>query len=186
MPVLRPRRRTAVWAATPAVLLAALLVPGGPALAAAPTPATARTVSTLPVRTTPLVDGSTARITELGFKDYKLEIVYQGVVTATLEANQHDAGVDANDMFVVLTFDGQVASWIGGGTEGPGSFPLPDGSTARITELGFKDYKLEIVYQGVVTATIEANQHDAGVDANDMFVVLTFDGGFSAWIGTAH
>jgi hypothetical protein len=184
MPVLRPRRRTAVRVATPAFLLAALLISAGPAIAAAPAPATARSASTLPVRTTPLVDGSTARITELGFKDYELQIIYRGEVMATLEANQHDAGVDANDMFVVLTFDGEVASWIGGNTLGPGSFPLPDGSTAKITELGFKDYKLEIIYRGEVMATLEANQHDAGVDANDMFVVLTFDGSFSAWIGT--
>ena len=138
----------------------------------------------MPVRTETLVDGSTARIYELGFKHYKLEIVYRGYVVATIEANQHDAGVDANDMFVVLTFDGTVTSWIGGSVLGPGSFPLPDGSTAVITRATQDHATLNIVHRGSVTATLDANQHDDAVNANGMYVVLTFDGQFSAWIST--
>lgn len=85
--------------------------------------ATAKTAT--PVRTQTLADGSTAKIYELGAQHYRAKIVSRGSVVATLETNQADTGLDANDMFVVLTLSGQVHSWMGGGHPGraPSSSP---------------------------------------------------------------
>ncbi|MER6565738.1 hypothetical protein ABT288_06005 [Streptomyces sp. NPDC001093] len=180
-------RRAVVRALTGALLTAALVAPAATALAATPAAhrsgvtVTAASVTASPWRTVKLVDGSTGKIYRLGAHHYRMEIVYRGAVYARLEANRHDAGVDANDMFVVLTFDGQVHSWIGGAHLGPGTFRLPDGSTAKVTRLGDRS-RAQIVHRGKVYATLEAKQHDAGLDANGMFVVLTFDGQISASI----
>lgn len=179
-------RRAVVRALTGTVLTAALLAPAATALAATPAAhragvtATATSTTASPWRTVKLVDGSTGKIYKLGAHHYRMEIVYRGAVYARLEANKQDAGVNGNNMFVVLTFDGEVHSWFGGGHVGPGSFKLPDGSTAKITKVGPHHYRAQIVYRGAVYATLEANKRDAGVNGNGMFIVLTFDGEISA------
>ncbi|OIJ89783.1 hypothetical protein [Streptomyces colonosanans] len=169
-----------------AVLTAALVAPAATAVAATPAPhwassAAAAEAAAL-VRTQKLVDGSTAKIYKLGPQHYRMQIVYRGQVYATLEANKRDTGVNGNGMFVVLTFDGEVHSWIGGGHQGPGAFRLPDGSTAKVTKLGPHHYKAQIIYRGSVYATLEANERDTGVNGNGMFIVLTADGEISASI----
>ncbi|MGW0883615.1 hypothetical protein [Streptomyces sp. NPDC002671] len=171
-------RRAALRALAGTILTAALVAPAASAVAA--TPAAHRAAVTSPVRTEKLVDGSTAKIYKLGAHHYRMEIVNRGSVYARLEANQHDAGVDGNGMFVVLTLDGKVHSWTGGAHQGPGSFRLPDGSTAVVTKVGLGHYRAKIVYRGEVYAQLEANQHDAGVDGNGMFVVLSMGGQISA------
>ncbi|MEU8972118.1 hypothetical protein AB0D11_23065 [Streptomyces monashensis] len=140
---------------------------------------TARTAS--PVRTQTLVDGSKAEIYERGAQHYLAKIVHGGEVLATLETNQHDAGLDANDMFVVLTLDGRVHSWMGGGHQGPGTFKLAGGWTAKVTKIGGAGYRAQILgNDGAVDATLDANQHDAGLDANGVYIVLSFGGVISA------
>ncbi|MEU6548665.1 hypothetical protein ABZ915_00025 [Streptomyces sp. NPDC046915] len=145
------------------------------------TASAAATKAASPVRTQTLADGSKAEIYELGAQHYLAKIVSRGQVLATLETKQHDAGLDANDMFVVLTLDGQVHSWMGGGHTGPGTFKLAGGWTAKVTKFGDLRYRAQILgHEGAVYATLEANQHDAGLDANGVYIVLSAGGVISA------
>ncbi|MGG2459996.1 hypothetical protein ACO0M4_09280 [Streptomyces sp. RGM 3693] len=142
---------------------------------------TAKTAS--PVRTVPLVDGSKAEIYKLGAQRYRAKIVSRGSVLATLETmgQDADAGLDANDMFVVLTMGGEVHSWMGGGHQGPGTFKLAGGWTAKVTKVGELRYRAQILgLKGEVDATLETNQHDVGVDANGVYIVLSNGGVISA------
>lgn len=133
-----------------------------------------------PVRTQTLPDGSKAVIYRLGAQHYRAKIVNRGSVLATLEANGRDAGLDANDMFIVLTLDGQVHSWMGGGHQGPGTFRLAGGWKAEVTKLGDLRYRARIIGHDGVAATMETHQHDAGLDANGIFIVLSDGGVISA------
>ncbi|MCS0603711.1 hypothetical protein NX794_21195 [Streptomyces sp. LP11] len=134
-----------------------------------------------PVRTQKLADGSKAEIYELGAQHYLAKIISRGDVLATLETNDRDAGLDANDMFVVLTLDGQVHSWMGGGHQGPGTFKLAGGWTAKVTKVGELRYRAQILgHGGAVYGTLEANEQDAGVDANGVYIVLSAGGVISA------
>lgn len=134
-----------------------------------------------PVRTQRLADGiSKAEIYQLGDQHYRAKIVARGSVLATMETNQHDAGLDANDMFVVLTLDGQVHSWMGGGHQGPGTFKLAGGWTAKVTKVGELRYRAQIIGHDGVAATLETNQHDVGLDANGISIVLSNGGVISA------
>ncbi|WP_030258198.1 hypothetical protein [Streptomyces violens] len=141
--------------------------------------ATAKTKS--PVRTVTLVDGSKAEVYRLGDSHYRAKIVNDGSVLATMETGEHDAGLDANDMFVVLTLGGEVHSWMGGGHQGPGTFKLAGGWRAKVTKVGELRYRAEILgNEGAVYGTMEANQHDTGLDANGVYIVLTAGGVISA------
>ncbi|MBM4791295.1 hypothetical protein HXP44_04260 [Streptomyces sioyaensis] len=141
--------------------------------------ATVKTAS--PVRTQILADGSKAEIYELGAQHYRAKIVSRGSVLATMETKGHDAGLDANDMFVVLTLDGQVHSWMGGGHQGPGTFKLAGGWTAKVTKVGELRYRAQILGNGgAVYGTLETNQQDAGLDANGVSIVLSAGGVISA------
>ncbi|MDQ0776505.1 hypothetical protein QF026_004971 [Streptomyces aurantiacus] len=134
-----------------------------------------------PDSTQTLVDGSKAQIYKLGDQHYRADIVSRGSVLGTLETNGHDDGVDANDMFVVLTLGGEVHSWMGGGNTGPGTFELAGGWTAKVKKVGEAHYTAQILgNEGDVEATMDANQHDAGLDANGIYIVLTFGGEISA------
>ncbi|MFF8995182.1 hypothetical protein ACF09H_35695 [Streptomyces sp. NPDC014983] len=133
-----------------------------------------------PVRTQTLPDGSKAEIYRLGAQHYRAKIVNRGSVLATLEANGRDAGLDGNDMFIVLTLDGRVHAWLGGGHQGPGTFRLAGGWTAEVTKLGELRYRARIIGHDGVAATMQANQHDAGLDANGIFIVLSDGGVISA------
>ncbi|MFF2959703.1 hypothetical protein ACFVT1_12445 [Streptomyces sp. NPDC057963] len=134
-----------------------------------------------PVRTQKLADGSKAEIYELGALHYRAKIISRGSVLATLETKGYDAGLDANDMFVVLTLGGEVHSWMGGGHTGPGTFKLAGGWTAKVTKLGDLRYRAQILgREGAVEATLDANQHDAGLDANGVYIVLSAGGVISA------
>ncbi|MEW1777432.1 hypothetical protein [Streptomyces sp. NPDC086777] len=141
--------------------------------------ATARTAA--PVRTRTLADGSKAEIYRLGAEHYRARIVGRGAVLATMETARTDAGLDANDMFVVLTLGGEVHSWLGGGHTGPGTFRLAGGWTAKVTKTGELRYRAQIIgNDGSVDGTLEANQQDAGLDANGVHVVLSAGGVISA------
>ncbi|MFJ9844803.1 hypothetical protein ACIRYZ_31015 [Kitasatospora sp. NPDC101155] len=132
-------------------------------------------------RSQPLPDGSTAEIQDLGNLHYVAKIMNRGQVLATLETNGTDAGLDANDMFVVLSMDGTVHSWMGGGHQGPGTFKLPGGWTAKVTKTGELDYRAQILgNENEVDGTLEANQHDIGAVANGVYIVLTAGGEISA------
>ncbi|MFD8326217.1 hypothetical protein [Streptomyces lydicus] len=134
-----------------------------------------------PVRTQRLADGiSKAEIYRLGDQHYRAKIVARGSVLATLETKGHDDGLDANDMFVTLTLDGQVHSWMGGGHQGPGTFKLAGGWTAKVTKVGELRYRAQIIGHDGVAATLETNQHDAGLDANGIHIVLSSGGVISA------
>ncbi|MFB7494199.1 hypothetical protein ACFC09_05745 [Streptomyces sp. NPDC056161] len=134
-----------------------------------------------PVRTVSLVDGSKAEVYQDGDQDYLAKIVNQGSVLATLETNGHDAGLDANDMFVVLTMGGDVKSWMGGGDQGPGTFMLEGGWQAEVTKVGDLKYRAEILgNEGDVEATLETNGHDVGLDANGSYIVLSAGGVISS------
>ncbi|MGW7488313.1 hypothetical protein [Streptomyces sp. NPDC054786] len=134
-----------------------------------------------PVRTQRLADGiSKAEIYTLGDQHYRAKIVARGSVLATLETTGRDAGLDANDMFVTLTLDGQVHSWMGGGHQGPGTFKLAGGWTAKVTKVGELRYRAQILGHDGVAATLETNQHDVGVDANGVYIVLSNGGVISA------
>ncbi|MGW7545144.1 hypothetical protein ACWGKQ_29165 [Streptomyces sp. NPDC054770] len=134
-----------------------------------------------PVRTQTLVDGSKAEIYRLGAEHYRLKIVSRGSVLATMETGRSDAGLDANDMFVVLTLGGEVHSWMGGGHTGPGTFELAGGWTAKVTKAGELHYRAQILGRdGSVDGTLEANQQDAGLDANGVYIVLSAGGVISA------
>ncbi|MFI0153360.1 hypothetical protein [Streptomyces lydicus] len=134
-----------------------------------------------PARTQRLADGiSTAEIYKLGDQHYLAKIVARGSVLATLETKGHDDGLDANDMFVTLTMDGQVHSWMGGGHQGPGTFKLAGGWTAKVTKVGELRYRAQIIGHDGVAATLETNQHDVGLDANGIYIVLSSGGVISA------
>ncbi|MFD5735627.1 hypothetical protein ACFWIY_22760 [Streptomyces sioyaensis] len=134
-----------------------------------------------PVRTQRLADGiSKAEIYRLGDQHYRAKIVARGAVLATMETKGHDDGLDANDMFVTLTLDGQVHSWMGGGHQGPGTFKLAGGWTAKVTKVGELRYRAQIIGHDGVAATLETNQHDVGLDANGVSIVLSSGGVISA------
>ncbi|WP_328386975.1 hypothetical protein OHS81_25495 [Streptomyces sp. NBC_00400] len=134
-----------------------------------------------PVRTQRLADGiSKAEIYKLGDQHYRAKIVARGSVLATLETKGHDDGLDANDMFVTLTLDGQVHSWMGGGHQGPGTFKLAGGWTAKVTKTGELRYRAQIIGHDGVAATLETNQHDVGLNANGIYIVLSAGGVISA------
>ncbi|MFH9224546.1 hypothetical protein ACH4NT_18175 [Streptomyces lydicus] len=134
-----------------------------------------------PVRTQRLADGvSKAEIYQLGDQHYRAKIVARGSVLATLETKGHDDGLDANDMFVTLTMDGQVHSWMGGGHQGPGTFKLAGGWTAKVTKVGELRYRAQIIGHDGVAATLETNQHDVGLNANGIYIVLSSGGVISA------
>ncbi len=134
-----------------------------------------------PVRKERLADGSTAEIHKIGAQHYRAKIVSRGDVLATIEANGDDAGLDANDMFIVLTPDGKVHSWLGGGHAGPGTFKLPGGWTAKVTKVGDLHYRAQILGRdGVVMGTLEADQQDDGGVANGIYMVLSTGGVISA------
>ncbi|CAM5685923.1 Lipoprotein OS=Streptomyces antimycoticus OX=68175 GN=SANT12839_059730 PE=4 SV=1 [Streptomyces antimycoticus] len=128
-----------------------------------------------------LADGSTAKIDKLGTQHYRLKIINDGAVLATLEANQRDAGLDANGMYVVFTQSGEVHSWMGGEHSGPGTFKLAGGWTAKVTKVGDAHFRADIIgNEGSVDGTLEANQHDDGMDANGVYIVLSAGGVISA------
>ncbi|AZS72246.1 hypothetical protein DDE74_15915 [Streptomyces lydicus] len=135
-----------------------------------------------PVRTQPLADGvSKAEIYKVGGQHYRAKIVARGSALATLEAKEQDAGLDANDMFVVLTSDGQVRSWMGGGHQGPGTFKIAGGWTVKVTKVGELHYRAQFLSpSGDADDTVEANQHDIGFVANGVNVVLSAGGVISA------
>ncbi|OPF78118.1 hypothetical protein VT50_0219990 [Streptomyces antioxidans] len=134
-----------------------------------------------PDRTETLVDGSTAKIHKLGDLHYRVQIVNDGDVLATLEANEHDAGLDANGMYVVVTSGGEVQSWMGGEHRAPGTFNLAGGWTAKVTKVGEARYRAQIIgNEGSVDGTLEANQHDDGLDANGVYIVLSTRGVISS------
>ncbi|MFF1651450.1 hypothetical protein [Streptomyces sp. NPDC058240] len=149
--------------------------------ATAPAAVAAAAKAASPVRTQTLADGSKAEIYELGDQHYRAKIVSRGSVLATLETKGQDAGLDANDMFVVLTLSGEVHSWMGGGHSGPGTFKLAGGWTAKVTKIGELRYRAQILgNEGAVEATMEANQHDTGLDANGVYIVLSNGGVISS------
>ncbi|CDR09955.1 hypothetical protein [Streptomyces iranensis] len=133
-----------------------------------------------PDRTETLADGSTAEIYELGDQHYRLKMVNDGDVLATFEANGEDAGLDANGMYVVLTMGGEVQSWMGGEHQAPGTFEIAGDFTAKVTKVGESHYRAQIIGNGDVMATMEANGHDAGLDANGVYIVLSTRGAISA------
>ncbi|WP_432093105.1 hypothetical protein [Streptomyces sp. bgisy100] len=135
-----------------------------------------------PVRTQRLADGvSKAEITKVGPQHYRAKIVARGSVLATMEAKQQDDGLDANDMFVVLTSDGQVNSWMGGGHQGPGTFEIEGGWTVKVTKLGDLHYRAQFFSEsGDADDTVEANQHDIGFVSNGVSIVLSAGGVLSA------
>ncbi|WP_030898861.1 hypothetical protein [Streptomyces sp. NRRL F-5126] len=149
---------------------------------AATTPATKGTL----IRTETLVDGSTAKIYKLGDTHYVAKVTADGQPFASLETtNGHVDGLDANDMFIVLTLDGRIHSWEGGAKQGPGTFTVAGGWTAKVTKLGEFHYRAEISggEEGTV-GTLEAKQGDGGRDAggqsNGTYFVLGDDGQISA------
>ncbi|KOT89492.1 hypothetical protein ADK86_28820 [Streptomyces sp. NRRL F-5755] len=133
-----------------------------------------------PARTQPLPDGSKARITKLGEQHYRVKIINRGAVLATLEANGKDTGLDANGMYVVLTLDGQVHAWMGGEHQGPGTFKLAGGWTAKVTKAGELHYRAQIIGPDGVVGTLDANQHDTGGVANGVYIVLSAGGVISS------
>ncbi|WP_327705612.1 hypothetical protein [Streptomyces decoyicus] len=134
------------------------------------------------VRTQTLVDGSTAKIYDLGSQRYRAEIVSDGSVVATMETTGQDAdaGLDANGMYVVLTMGGEVHSWMGGEHQGPGTFQLAGGWKAKVTKVGELRYRAQIIGSEGVAATLETKGHDVGVDANGVYIVLSAGGVISA------
>ncbi|RCG16769.1 hypothetical protein DTL70_28470 [Streptomyces diacarni] len=127
-------------------------------------------------RTQTLVDGSKAKISKLDGQHYRAEIVSDGAVVATLDADGRDAGMDGNGMFVTLTPGGQISSWMDAGQQGPGTFNLEGGWKAKITKQDEDHYRAQIIGQDGVMGTIDANGHDAGLDANGVSIVLTTGG----------
>ncbi|MGV9268842.1 hypothetical protein ACWDRR_29720 [Kitasatospora sp. NPDC003701] len=149
--------------------------------APATTPSAAPAKGKSPVRTQTLVDGSTAEVQAVGAQNYAAKIVNSGAVLATLETHDTDAGLDANGMFVVLSLDGQVHSWMGGEHQGPGTFKLAGGWTAKVTKVGELRYRAQILgNDNAVNGTLEANQQDAGAVANGVYIVLSAGGEISA------
>ncbi|MFD9815877.1 hypothetical protein [Streptomyces sp. NPDC059080] len=134
-----------------------------------------------PDNTVTLEDGSEAEIYDLGDQNYRARIVHDGEVLATLETKGQDDAAALNGMYVLLTMGGEVHSWMGGAQTGPGTFTLAGGWQAKVTKLGELHYRAEIIgHEGSVDATLEADEHDAGVDANGVSIVLTSGGEISA------
>ncbi|MGW5861834.1 hypothetical protein ACWFRJ_06625 [Streptomyces sp. NPDC055239] len=134
-----------------------------------------------PYRTQKLVDGSTAKVYKLGGQHYRADIVSDGQVVGDLEANGEDTGIDANGMFVVLTLDGKIHSWMGGEHQGPGTFKVAGGWTVKVTKVGELHYRAEILgNEGAVEGTLEADQQDDGAVANGVYIVLSAGGEISA------
>ncbi|MER7582181.1 hypothetical protein [Kitasatospora sp. NPDC097691] len=132
-------------------------------------------------RTQTLPDGSTAEIREVGPQHYVAKIVHGGDVLATLEAKDTDAGLDANDMFIVLSLDGTVHAWMGGGHQGPGTFKVAGDWTVKVTKTGELKYRAEILgLDNAVNGTLETDGHDVGVNANGIYIVLSAGGQISA------
>lgn len=132
-------------------------------------------------RTTKLVDGSTARIHKVGSQHYRADIVSDGAVIGQLKANGTDAGLDANGMYVALTLDGKVNSWMGGEHQGPGTFKLAGGWKAKVTKVGELHYRAQILgSDGSVMGTLDANEHDDGAVANGIYIVLSAGGVISS------
>ncbi|MFI9810455.1 hypothetical protein ACIHEJ_40375 [Streptomyces sp. NPDC052301] len=133
------------------------------------------------VRTQKLPDGSTAEIHKLGGRHHLLKIVHDGEVLGTMEADHQDAGLDANDMFIVLTPDGRARAWMGGGHQGPGNVELMGAGTAKVTKDGEDHCRARILGDaGGVSATLDANEHDAGVEVDRAYIVLGAGGVISA------
>ncbi|MFJ4667665.1 hypothetical protein [Kitasatospora purpeofusca] len=135
-----------------------------------------------PGKSFPLADGiSTAEVQPTGNQNYTARIVARGSVLATLETKDADTGLDANDMFVVLSVDGTVHSWMGGAHQGPGTFKLAGGWTAKVTKVGELHYRAQILgLDNAVNDTLDADQHDTGAVANGVYIVLTAGGRISA------
>ncbi|MEU3713677.1 hypothetical protein [Streptomyces catenulae] len=134
-----------------------------------------------PDKTVTLVDGSKAEIHDLGNQNFRAKIVHGSEVLATLKTANSDAAVDLNGMYVLLTMGGEVHSWEGGAQRGPGTFTLAGGWQAKVTKIGELHFRAEIIgHEGSVDATLEANEHAAGVDANGVSIVLTAGGEISA------
>ncbi len=138
-----------------------------------------------PIRTTKLVDGSTALIYQRGDTHYFADVVHDGQTFTTLETtNGHVDGLDANDMFTVLDLDGTIHSWMGGAQQGPGTFTLKGDWTAKVTKVGELHYRAVISGGEGAVATLEAQDgdggRDAGVDANGVYIVLGNDGQISS------
>ncbi|UNT00304.1 hypothetical protein MMF93_30450 [Streptomyces tubbatahanensis] len=127
-------------------------------------------------RTQTLVDGSKAKISKLGAQHYRAEIVSDGAVIATLDADGRDAGMDGNGMFVTLTPGGHISSWMDAGQQGPGTFNLEGDWKAKVTKQSENHYRAQIIGNDGVMGTIDANGHDAGLDANGISIVLTTGG----------
>ncbi|WP_030062007.1 hypothetical protein [Streptomyces novaecaesareae] len=180
----------------------AVTTPAAPPAATAP-PATAPTTPAAPATTPPpaakpsspatpkattgkgrsqsLVDGSTAEVQAVGNQNYSAKIVNKGSVLATLETHDTDAGLDGNGMFVVLSMDGTVHSWMGGEHQGPGTFQLAGGWTAKVTKVGELHYRAQVLgNDNAVMGTLEADQHDAGAVANGVYIVLSTGGEISS------
>ncbi len=177
---------TAPTATGPATTAPPLAVPAATApTTTGPTTATATTTPPAkpksPARSYPLVDGSTAEVQPVGNQNWTARIVGRGSVLATLETKDADAGLDANDMFVVLSVDGTVHSWMGGAHQGPGTFKLAGGWTAKVTKVGELHYRAKILgLDNAVNDTLDADQHDTGAVANGVYIVLTAGGRISA------
>ncbi|AZS86337.1 hypothetical protein ELQ87_20285 [Streptomyces griseoviridis] len=134
-----------------------------------------------PIRTVTLVDGSKAEVYRVGTQRYQAKIVNNGDLLATLDTKKGDDGLDANGMYVVLTMGGEVRSWMGGEHQGPGTFTLAGGWKAKVTKVGELHYRAQIIgREGAVEATMDANQHDTGLDANAVYIVLSAGGVISS------
>ncbi|GAB2828324.1 hypothetical protein [Streptomyces daliensis] len=137
--------------------------------------------SATPDRTETLDDGSKAEIYKLGEQSYQAKIVSDGSVTATLETDGKDAGLDANGMYVMLSLDGQIYSWMGGEHTGPGTYSLEGGWKAKVSEVADGHFRAKIIgNDGSVMATLDADSKDAGLDANGVAIVLSAGGVISS------
>ncbi|RKT08674.1 hypothetical protein BX285_7037 [Streptomyces sp. 1114.5] len=136
---------------------------------------------TSPARGQTLVDGSTAEVQASGNQNYSARIVNKGSVLATLETHDGDAGLDGNGMFVVLSMDGTVHSWMGGEQQGPGTFTLAGGWRAKVTKVGELHYRAQVLgSDNAVMGALEADRHDAGAVANGIYIVLSAGGVISS------
>ncbi|NDZ77961.1 hypothetical protein G3I19_05345 [Streptomyces sp. SID10853] len=133
-----------------------------------------------PVHNRTLPDGSTARIYQVGAQKYRADIVSHGSVLGSMETHDTDAGLDFNDMFIVLGIDGSLHSWMGGGHQGPGTFTVAGDWKVKITKPGESHYRAQIIGHDGVAATLDADEHDEGLDANGIYMVLSAGGVLSA------
>ncbi|WP_335975132.1 hypothetical protein [Streptomyces sp. CA2R106] len=134
-----------------------------------------------PIRTQTLPDGSKAAIYQLGDEHYRADVTANGEPFVTLETHGHDAGIDANDEFIVLSLDGQLHAWMGGDNQGPGTFKVAGDWTVKVTKVGELHFRAQVIgNDGAVDATIDADQQDVGLDANGVYIVLSDGGVLSA------